>query len=125
MSDPALNADRVSIFVPRPYLTPAHAQIRPRELRGGYALPDPLQGPPRELPPTQEWLARWDEGKWGFWAIFKILFPLAIKFVRSRLTSSSWRRQIWAEIRAVIERLGGLWTEIGDLLARRPDLIGP
>jgi ubiquinone biosynthesis protein len=125
MSDPALNADRASIFVPRPYLAPAHAQTRPRELKGGYALPGPLHGPPRELPPTQEWLARWDEGKWGFWAILKILFPLAIKVIHSRLTSSSWRREFWAEVREVIERLGGLWTEIGDLLARRPDLIGP
>jgi ubiquinone biosynthesis protein len=104
---------------------PAHAQMQTRELKGGYLLPDPLEAPPRQLPPTQEWLTRWDEGKWGVWAVLKILLPLAFKALRSRVTSSSWRGEFWADVREIIERLGGLWTEIGVLLARRPDLVGP
>jgi ubiquinone biosynthesis protein len=101
------------------------ADILPRgTIRDEFDLPEHLPPFPRNITETQEWLSRWDEGRWGFWATLKLVAPLALRTLRRRFTSRSWRRQSWAEFRGFLESLGGLWIEVGLLLGKRPDLLG-
>src|SRR5437763_8525814 len=73
------------------------------DFRGGYYLPDPLPPFPRKVQPSQEWLTRWDEGTWGFWATVKLITPMAFHVVRNRLTTRAWRRKSWAEFRHFLQ----------------------
>jgi ubiquinone biosynthesis protein len=93
------------------------------KLKGGYLVPQPLPEHPKEERVSQEWLTRWDEGKWGLVATLKLLAPVSFRAARSWLFKGS-RPRFWAELRQLMESLGGLWVEIGLLLAKRPDLIG-
>jgi ubiquinone biosynthesis protein len=94
------------------------------KLKGGFLVPQQLPDHPREERVSQEWLTRWDEGKWGLVATLKLLTPVSLRALRSWVFKGS-RPRFWAELRQLMESLGGLWVEIGLLLAKRPDLIGP
>jgi ubiquinone biosynthesis protein len=109
-------------LVPPPEPMPEEASPAGK-LKGGYLVPQPLPDHPREERVSQEWLTRWDEGTWGVVATLKLLTPVSLRAMRSWLFKGS-RPRFWAELRVLMESLGGLWVEIGLLLAKRPDLIG-
>lgn len=125
MTEPVSIIDQTRVYRLRPALQRRAAEASPRNsFRGKFDLPDALPPFPRQVPETQEWLSRWDEGRWGLWATLKLVTPFALRALRTRLTSRSWRRQSWAEVRGFLESLGGLWIEVGLLLGKRPDLLG-
>ena len=124
MTEPDLIIDQTRVYRRRPLLEKPAAAAPVGTFRGTFDLPDPLPPFPRQIPKTQEWLSRWDEGRWGLWATLKLVAPFALRVLRKRLMSRSWRRQSWAEARRFLESLGGLWIEVGLLLGKRPDLLG-
>jgi len=120
-----MKSNTVRTFRPREPVPPLVAESVPTgKLKGGFELPDALPTYPAEGPDRQPWLSRWDEGKWGVWATIKLLMPLALRALRSRISRRT-TRQFWAELRRFMESMGALWIEVGLLLAKRPDLIGP
>lgn len=84
-------------------------------------VPTPLSGAERSAPCLGE--THTPRGRtWRNLALLaSFAWRLSLLFIRGR--ASAARRAV--ETRLLLERLGGLWTKVGQLLATRPDVFSP